>query len=125
MRSYGKQELGDCSVKLRRFAEVASNQSRPDAAQVLTLGADVCADAAVQIGTDRMVYTRPSEEVDIKINNRFFDGAKPLQSTGREECCPFTKEGICKTCAYNKVPAFELYGKPFACLTRIATRNWR
>jgi hypothetical protein len=123
MKSYGKQELGDCSVKLRRFADVAATQGRPDASDVLTLGADVCADAAVQIGTARLVYTHAAEELDVKVNNRFFDGAEPVQFTGREDCCPFTHEGICKGCGFNKVPAFVIFGKAFTCLSRWANRK--
>lgn len=123
MRSYGKQELGDCSVALRRYADAAASQDRKDAVQVLTLGADVCADAAVQVGTARLVYTHAQEEVDVKVGSRFFDGAQPVQSTGREDCCPFTHEGICRDCRFNKMQAFSIYGKAFTCLTHWVSRK--
>ena len=119
MRTYTRDGLIELGGKLRRFAELSAKAGREDARSDLADAADLCADAAAQVGTwdvRRLVRPDDGDEARFRASAvKLTEQCEPVNfSLEYSDCCPFCREGICKDCNLH-VTDFVFGGKRYRC----------
>ena len=127
MRTYTRDGLIELGGKLRRFAEASAKAGREDARSALADAADLCADAAAQVGTwDARRLVRPDDGDEARFRSdagRIMGQCQPVDFN-REyaDCCPFGEHGICPQCDLH-VTDFMFGGKRSRCASAWAGFN--